>query len=477
MIPCCSLIRRAHGKLIPILLLPAPSSHKPTNWRSLHTTQIYRNKQPQSDESTKKGEPEQSSSLKVDSTSLSAKLKPHIDQLQAQYETTAKHINTMSASLKKHYQKAKQSIQEANEKLAQQEKESTTLNFNQSPSGAVIENLPSAKERNRKQWAKKLELYIDSLQETIFTATRALNDVTGYSSIQQLRLSIETLEKDLKVAKEEAKLAKEHHQISIGRRLETQREINELLQRKSNWSPQDLENFTKLYTVDHDNAKAEEAAALRLERADSKEQELQDKLSNAILTRYHEEQIWSDKIRRTSTWGTFGLMGLNIVLFLVFQLLLEPWKRRRLVGNFEEKVKSALQENMEVHNQKFDEISRNFQGISDGTNEEWELGLVDIEGDVIDDYKELNELVHFPTIDTLPTICPSEEPTTTIQKLVHWYFEWVLLFKGKLQRPYRLIFYQHYEEVVIRKEELLWYSGCLVSVGIIVGSTFATLFL
>lgn len=67
-------------------------------------------------------------------------------------------------------------------------------------------------------------------------------------------------------------------------------------------------------------------------------------MASTILARYHEEQIWSDKIRRASTWGTWGLMGFNVLLFIVVQLGLEPWKRRRLVGGFEEKVREVIQE-------------------------------------------------------------------------------------------------------------------------------------
>jgi sensitive to high expression protein 9, mitochondrial len=58
--------------------------------------------------------------------------------------------------------------------------------------------------------------------------------------------------------------------------------------------------------------------------------------------RYHEEQIWSDKIRRASTWGTFALMGVNVLLFVVVQIGLEPWRRKRLVKGFEEKVKEVV---------------------------------------------------------------------------------------------------------------------------------------
>lgn len=36
-------------------------------------------------------------------------------------------------------------------------------------------------------------------------------------------------------------------------------------------------------------------------------------------------------------------MGVNVLLFLVFQIAVEPWRRRRLVKGFEEKVMEALE--------------------------------------------------------------------------------------------------------------------------------------
>ena len=36
-------------------------------------------------------------------------------------------------------------------------------------------------------------------------------------------------------------------------------------------------------------------------------------------------------------------MGMNVLLFLVFQILVEPWRRKRLVKGFEDKVVEALE--------------------------------------------------------------------------------------------------------------------------------------
>jgi sensitive to high expression protein 9 len=95
--------------------------------------------------------------------------------------------------------------------------------------------------------------------------------------------------------------------------------------------------------MDHSNEQAVQEAATLLADAEREAEHAASKLSSSILSRYHEEQIWSDKIRRMSTWGTWGLMGVNVLLFLVFQFGFEPWRRRRLVHGFEEKVREALE--------------------------------------------------------------------------------------------------------------------------------------
>ena len=137
--------------------------------------------------------------------------------------------------------------------------------------------------------------------------------------------------------------AREAYSTAISQRSSSQREVNELLQRKHAWTPNDLERFTTLYRSDHANEQTETAAQDNLAATERRAEEAATKLSASILARYHEEQIWSDKIRRMSTWGTWGLMGVNVLLFLVFQIGVEPWRRKRLVKGFEEKVMEALE--------------------------------------------------------------------------------------------------------------------------------------
>ena len=188
---------------------------------------------------------------------------------------------------------------------------------------------------------------MDKLQTGLFSASRKLNDLTGYTSIEALKKSIEALESHVAVIRANVTQAKEAYQSAIARRSASQREVNELLQRKHAWNHTDLERFTELYRSDHANEQEEAAAHERLIESEKEADEAQTRLATSILARYHEEQIWSDKIRRASTWGTWGLMGFNVLLFIVVQLGLEPWKRKRLVGGFEEKVREVIaEENM-----------------------------------------------------------------------------------------------------------------------------------
>jgi len=53
-------------------------------------------------------------------------------------------------------------------------------------------------------------------------------------------------------------------------------------------------------------------------------------LMRSILARFHEEWVWSDKIRSVSTYGQLVVLCMNVLVFALAIVLVEPWKRRRL---------------------------------------------------------------------------------------------------------------------------------------------------
>lgn len=212
------------------------------------------------------------------------------------------------------------------------------------PAGVGEEPLPSQIAGRYSKLRGQFTHFMDNFQTHVFTASKRLNDLTGYSSIEQLKRDIEAQEQAVRQARQYVHDSREAYQAAVTTRSDTQREVNDLLHRKHAWSPADLERFTNLYRSDHANEHSEQKAHDRLSQAEQSYEEASTKLSKSILARYHEEQVWSDKIRQMSTWGTWGLMGLNVLLFVLFQIAVEPWRRRRLVRGFEEKVQEALRE-------------------------------------------------------------------------------------------------------------------------------------
>ncbi|KAG9251929.1 Mdm33 family-domain-containing protein [Emericellopsis atlantica] len=209
-----------------------------------------------------------------------------------------------------------------------------TVNDRTLPSSKVFQN--SLKE--------KFSVVMDDLQARALNASQTLNDLTGYSAIESIKAENTALEDALAKAHAHLTASRSQYKSSNSKRAATQREVTTLLARKESWSPTDLERFTELYRTDHVLEGEVAAAQEALTEAEAEEQRLSQKLNAGILKRYHEEQIWSDRIRRASTWGTWGLMGMNFLLFVVLQFVAEPWKRRRLVNGVVAEEKQVLEE-------------------------------------------------------------------------------------------------------------------------------------
>lgn len=185
---------------------------------------------------------------------------------------------------------------------------------------------------------------MDSLQCRVTAASQTLNDLTGYTAIEKIKRANETLERDLAAAQARLREAQHNYKTLNSHRAGTQREVTTLLARKDTWSPTDLERFTTLYRSDHELEARVAAAGAELTEAETEEARLGAALNAGILRRYHEEQIWSDRIRRSSTWGTWGLMGVNVLLFIGLQFVAEPWKRKKLVKGFAEAESGVWEE-------------------------------------------------------------------------------------------------------------------------------------
>ncbi|CEL62450.1 Sensitive to high expression protein 9 homolog, mitochondrial OS=Cryptococcus neoformans var, neoformans serotype D (strain JEC21 / ATCC MYA-565) GN=SHE9 PE=3 SV=1 [Rhizoctonia solani AG-1 IB] len=171
-----------------------------------------------------------------------------------------------------------------------------------------------------------------------------LNKVTGYDEIEALKRKVVEREETIAALRTAARKAKEDYTEAVSTRAYRQRQVNDLLQRKSTWTDNDVVAFTKLVREDHASATAELEAKSNLEQAETAVDSEFGRLMRAILNRYHEEQVWSDKIRSVSTYGSLAALVANIIVFVLAIVVVEPWKRKRLAQTFENRITEMSEE-------------------------------------------------------------------------------------------------------------------------------------
>jgi sensitive to high expression protein 9 len=138
------------------------------------------------------------------------------------------------------------------------------------------------------------------------------------------------------------------YEESVQKRSDSQREVNSLLERKSMWTDADVSRFTALVREDHALEQAEARAKAAVARTEDEVEREFSALMRTILARYHEEQVWSDKIRSVSTYGQLAVLGVNVLVFALAIVLVEPWKRRRLMQAFERRVQEMEAANVDA---------------------------------------------------------------------------------------------------------------------------------
>lgn len=158
----------------------------------------------------------------------------------------------------------------------------------------------------------------------------------------------QVLEALIAEAREQARLAKLTHEEAATARRIAQREVNDLLARKATWNEADVTRFTALVREDHASEQALISAAQATAKTDEAVDQAFNELLRCILARYHEEQIWSDKIRRAGSMTSAAVIAMNMLVFVAAVIFVEPWKRRRMVEAFEERVERMDASNREA---------------------------------------------------------------------------------------------------------------------------------
>ncbi|TIA93377.1 hypothetical protein E3P99_00116 [Wallemia hederae] len=162
-----------------------------------------------------------------------------------------------------------------------------------------------------------------------------LNRLTGYERIENLKSVVIDAEQAIKQSRGMLLESKEGYAKYSELRRQSQKQVNDLLSNKSSWGDMELNRFTQLVKSDHSVEKLEKEYMHKVEEYEQLVDRGFEKLLKSILERYHEEQIWSDKIRSMSSNYTLIALSVNVLVFLIAIVFVEPWKRARMLNELE----------------------------------------------------------------------------------------------------------------------------------------------
>lgn len=137
------------------------------------------------------------------------------------------------------------------------------------------------------------------------------NTYSGYDLIEEAKQRVREAEEDLAALRQKQSQVRERYLAAVEQRATSQRTINDLLSRKSSWSDQDLIHYTSLLRAEHGESRAEEEARGKFDEAEREVARAWDTVVKRTLERYHDEQIWSDRVRNVSSYTQLAAVGLN----------------------------------------------------------------------------------------------------------------------------------------------------------------------
>ena len=134
--------------------------------------------------------------------------------------------------------------------------------------------------------------------------------------------------------------------------------------RKLDWTDADVTRFPGVLWEDHLHEQAEAEVKTQVALTEAEVDAGFNKLMCTILNHYHEEQVWSvwsNKIRSASTYGSLVALGVNVAVFFLAIVVVEPWKRRRLVQTFEKRIEELSLENRDLLGQGMNNLVEYFE--------------------------------------------------------------------------------------------------------------------
>ncbi|KAL3777441.1 hypothetical protein ACHAW5_004954 [Stephanodiscus triporus] len=152
--------------------------------------------------------------------------------------------------------------------------------------------------------------------------TRYLNlweQQSGTREIQHLKHNVNLSSSEFDAKQHQVSQAR----VAVDRALRaferSQLQHTRLLQSRDRWTSAEASEFARILEEEVRVRSELESAKKDLSKLENEQLEAMHKYMSDLRRRYHEEQLWQDKWRVYSTFGTWGLIVLNTVVFLISQ--------------------------------------------------------------------------------------------------------------------------------------------------------------
>jgi hypothetical protein len=148
-----------------------------------------------------------------------------------------------------------------------------------------------------------------------------LSEASGEKEISHLKQQVNDISQEFDGVTQQVSTIREQTVALQSKYEDLQKEHLQLMMRRESWSEVDIQRFADITSSEVHTKRELDHSRIQLKQCEDLQERTKKEYMDAVRKRYHEEQLWQDKWRVISTYGTWILIGINSIVFIGGQML------------------------------------------------------------------------------------------------------------------------------------------------------------